>query len=65
MDVKRIANKLLELRDGRPRSEVAQACGISVSAVAMYEQGMRVPKDDIKIKLAKYYGVPVESIFYV
>ena len=59
-----VAEKLIAARGTRPREEVAVACGISVSAVAMYEQGMRVPKDDIKIRLANYYGTTVEALFY-
>jgi len=30
----------------------------------MYENGKRIPKDDIKITLAKYYGSTVEAIFF-
>lgn len=59
-----IAARLIELRGDKKREEVASACNISVSALAMYEQGNRVPKDDIKVKLASYYGKPIETIFY-
>lgn len=58
-----IAKKLIELRGKRSRETVANACGISVSALAMYEQGERIPRDDIKIKLAKYYNRSVNFIF--
>ena len=44
--------------------EVAQACGVSVSAIGMYESGMRIPRDTIKVKLADFYGKPVQDIFY-
>ena len=59
-----IAKKLIELRGKRSRETVANACGISVSALAMYEQGERIPRDDIKIKLAKYYNRSVNFIFF-
>ena len=59
-----IARKLIELRGSKSRETVAKACGISVSALAMYEQGERIPRDDIKIKLAKYYKRSVNFIFF-
>ena len=59
-----IAQRLIELRGNKSRETVAKACGISVSALAMYEQGERIPRDDIKIKLAKYYKRSVNFIFF-
>lgn len=57
---------LLSLRKakGKSRKEVAEAIGITRSAVAMYERGDRVPRDDIKAKLAAYYKRSVSSIFF-
>lgn len=59
-----IAEKLVKLRGDKSRETVAKACGISTSALAMYEQGERIPRDDIKIKLAKYYKRSVNFIFF-
>lgn len=59
-----MANKLITLRGDKSREEVAVAVGISVSALQMYENGKRVPRDDIKIKLAKFYQVSVEYLFF-
>lgn len=64
MESKKIADKLVKLRGDRPQSEVAKACGISVSAIGMYETGERIPRDEIKVRLARYFNVSVESIFY-
>lgn len=64
MDSMKIAKKLIELRGNKSREEVAKACGISVSALAMYEQGQRIPRDCIKVKLAKYYNRSVGFIFF-
>ena len=64
MEEKIFAKKLIELRGNRSREEVAKACGISVSALAMYEQGQRIPRDSIKVKLAKYYNRTVGFIFF-
>lgn len=59
-----LAKKLLMLRGNRSREEIAKACKISVSALAMYELGERVPRDEIKIRLAKYYSVDIGTLFF-
>lgn len=64
MNTKNIGKKLRELRGSKSVQTVAQENGISPSAVSMYESGLRVPRDDVKVRLANYYGVPVESIFF-
>ncbi|SEN53056.1 helix-turn-helix transcriptional regulator [Lihuaxuella thermophila] len=64
MNKKLIAAKLISLRGDKSRDEVAKAIGISVSALQMYENGRRIPRDPVKIKLAKYYGVSVQEIFF-
>ena len=64
MDKKLIAKRLIELRGEKTQFEVAKEVGISLSALAMYETGNRTPRDEIKIKLAKYYGITVESLFF-
>ena len=55
---------LKKLRGGTSREKVAKSVGISVSALGMYEQGRQIPRDEVKVKLAKFYGVPIESIFF-
>lgn len=64
MDAKKIGGKLLLLRGKTSREEVAKAIGVSVSAISMYENGERIPRDTIKIRLAKYYSKSVEEIFF-
>lgn len=59
-----IGRRLIELRGERTQEDVAKALGISVAAIGMYERGERTPRDSIKIALAKYYGVTVQSIFF-
>jgi len=59
-----IASRLLELRGRTPREEVAKALGISVSALQMYENAQRIPRDEIKLKIAAYYGKTVQEIFF-
>ena len=64
MDKIKIANTLRALRGEKRREEVAVACKVSANAISMYETGARIPADDIKIKLAEYYGKTVQDIFY-
>lgn len=61
---KDIGERLKMLRGDKSREDVAKACDISVSALGMYENGFRVPRDEIKIRLAAYYHKSVGSIFY-
>lgn len=58
------AEKLIKARGNRTREEVANAIGVSISAMAMYETGARVPRDEIKIRLANYYNTTVQYLFF-
>ena len=60
----KVAERLTQLRGDRSREEVAKAIGISVSAIYMYENGERIPRDSIKIKLAAYFNKSVQEIFF-
>lgn len=59
-----IGETLRGLRGDRTLADVAKAIKISASALAMYENGYRIPRDEIKIRIANYYKRSVESIFY-
>ena len=61
---KTISKKLVQLRGSRTRQQVADDIGVSLSAILMYENGHRTPKDEIKIRLAEYYNVSVEDLFF-
>lgn len=64
MDPRIIGERLRKARKEKTLREVARDCGISYSALSMYEIGQRTPKDAVKIKLAKYYGTSVEALFF-
>ena len=64
MDVEKIGKTLLELRGDKTQIQVANDLNISDAALSAYEQGTRIPRDEVKIRIAKYYGVSVESIFF-
>jgi transcriptional regulator with XRE-family HTH domain len=56
--------KLKALRGNRTLKEVAESIGITPSALCNYESGIRVPRDEVKIRLANYYKKSVSSIFF-
>lgn len=56
--------KLRKLRGQRSQNFVAKAIGISPSSLGMYETEQRVPRDEIKVKLANYYNRSVQFIFF-
>lgn len=56
--------KLKALRGKRTLQAVADEIGITKSALAMYERDQRTPRDEIKVKLANFYGETVQSIFF-
>ena len=60
----KLSEKLVELRGNKTQQEIADAIGVSVSAIGMYEIGERIPKDAIKVKFAKFYDVGIEQIFF-
>ncbi len=57
-------DKLIELRGNRRPEIVCAACGISNAALCMYEKNKRIPRDEIKVKLARYYGTTVGELFF-
>lgn len=62
-----IGDRLRCLREekGLTIKQVADACDLSCSTIRMYESGHRVPRDGMKLKLAKLYTCDVDSVFYV
>ena len=64
MDKSLIAERLIKLRGNKTQNEVAEAVGVAQSTYSMYESGQRIPSDDVKIRLAKYFKKTVQSIFF-
>ncbi len=64
MDAQKIADRLIKLRGSRTQAEVAQAIGVTPSAYSMYENGDRIPRDEIKKRIAEYYKRTVNTIFF-
>lgn len=59
-----VGQKLRELRGDRTMTDVAEQLSISESALKMYELDERVPRDGVKVRIAKFYGVSVGSLFF-
>ena len=59
-----IGKKLTALRGDKTQAEVSRDLGISDSALSAYENGDRIPRDEIKIRIADYYGESVSNIFF-
>ena len=55
---------LRKLRGDRTQEEIAAILGITKSSWAMYERDERVPRDEVKIRIAKFFGISVEELFY-
>lgn len=56
--------KLKELRGAKTQQEVAEGIGITKSALAMYERDERIPRDEVKIRIAEYFGVSLLYLFF-
>lgn len=48
----------------KKRESVANERGLSLSALAMYENGVRIPRDENKEKITRYYGKTVDENFF-
>lgn len=59
-----IGETLIRLRGDRTQEEVAKAVGVTKSAISMYENNERIPRDEIKRKMAAYFKVSVERTFF-
>ncbi|MBQ3428062.1 MAG: helix-turn-helix transcriptional regulator [Clostridia bacterium] len=55
---------LKTLRGNRSQEAVAKDIGITKSSWAMYERNERTPRDEIKIRIADYFGRTVQEIFF-
>lgn len=64
MDRTEIGKRLIEARAGRSRKEVCAALDMPASTLQMYENGKRMPSDDVKVKFSNFYNIPIEKLFF-
>lgn len=62
--LKTIGQKLVTLRGEQDIEIVAKAIGVTKQAIWNYENDKRIPRDDIKRKIADYYNTSVGNIFF-
>lgn len=56
--------KALRAQKKKSQQQVADDLKITKSALAMYERDDRVPRDEVKVRIAEYYGESVQSLFF-
>jgi transcriptional regulator with XRE-family HTH domain len=59
------AERLADLRHEQPKTrqvDIAKMLGIGTSTYSVYEQGLREPDDETKIKIAQYFHVSVDYL---
>lgn len=59
-----IGKKLKELRGDKTQIQICKDLGITTTSYSMYETDQRVPRDEIKKKIADYYKISVDKIFF-
>jgi len=66
IDINVVAQKLKSLRKetGKTIAQVAEETGIGRTALANYESGIRIPRDEAKVVIAEYYKRTVDDIFF-
>ena len=56
--------KLAELRGSMTQKALAKELNVSLSALGKYERGERTPRDNVKKRIAAYFGKTGQEIFY-
>lgn len=56
--------KMRELRGKRTKEEVAAAVNVTFSSYVKYERDERIPRDEVKIRIANYFNTSVSAIFF-
>lgn len=64
MIVLTIGQRIRQLRGEMTQEEAAKRIGVTKTALSMYENDERVPRDEIKKRIAALFGQTVGSLFY-
>lgn len=64
VDKAEVGRRLRDIRKYRSQREIADALGVSDTAVGNYERGEITPPDEIKVKYADMTGKTVQEIFF-
>ena len=66
MNAEVIGEKIKNLREKNniSRENFANAVEISQSALSMYENGQRIPRDEVKLRIARFFNTSIEELFF-
>ncbi|EOS8810579.1 helix-turn-helix transcriptional regulator [Listeria monocytogenes] len=59
-----LREKLVKLRGKRSRQDVSKDLGVTPQMLGAIERGDRNPSLNLANKIANYYNVPIEDIFF-
>jgi transcriptional regulator with XRE-family HTH domain len=61
-----IGQRIKTLRESKKisREDFAKAVDISISALSMYETGQRIPRDEVKLRIARKLDTSIEALFF-
>ncbi len=62
IDATAIGKRLVDLRGEKSRQTVAKDLKISVSALQMYENGKRIPRDEVKVRIKLLFSASEFSL---
>ncbi|WP_028609240.1 helix-turn-helix transcriptional regulator [Paenibacillus harenae] len=55
---------IVKLRGNRSQRQIAEELGVPVSTYAMVELGYRFPRRELQAKLAAFFKVTVDELFF-
>lgn len=61
---KTIGEILRELRGNKTQEQISEELNVTKSSWAMYERNERVPRDEVKVRIARYFNKSVQEIFF-
>ena len=54
----------LRLKEGLTAKQFAEIIGSTEASICAYERGSRVPVDPVKVKIANYFEMTVQDLFF-
>ena len=62
----KIGSRIKTLRENKniSREDFCNAVYISLSALSMYETGQRIPRDEVKLRIARLLDTTIETLFF-
>lgn len=63
----KVVNRIKEIREEKniPQNKMAQALNVSRQTMTAIEKGKYNPSLELSLKIAKYFAVPFQEIFYL